>query len=100
MQITLAPEQEKIVRRLMESGKYENAAAAVADAVRIVEEDYDLELMMPKAVVKAKIQEGIDSLDRGEGIELRSESEVDEFFEGVESRGRKRLAKRDKARRP
>ena len=67
MEITLAPEQKEIVRRLMDSGEYENEDAVVAEALRIFEEEFDAELMMPKAVVKAAIQEGIDELDRGEG---------------------------------
>ncbi|MBT5714358.1 hypothetical protein HOI71_25140 [Candidatus Poribacteria bacterium] len=66
MEITLAPEQEKIVRRLMDSGEYENEDAAVAEALRILEV-FDFELMMPRAVVHAQIQKGIDELDRGEG---------------------------------
>ncbi|MBT3267851.1 hypothetical protein HN371_11885 [Candidatus Poribacteria bacterium] len=60
MDITLAPEQEKLVKQLMESGAYKNEDAAVAEALRVFEEEFDVELMMPKSAARAEIQKSLD----------------------------------------
>ena len=91
MDIKLAPEQENIVKRLVDSGKYGDAGAAV-------DEEYDHELMMPKAAVAAELRKGVDQLDRGEGIAVQSEGELDAFFDDIEARGRERIADHKKAR--
>ncbi len=87
MEITLAPEHEALVRRLVESGDYENGDAVIAEALRILA-DYDAELGMPKAAVKAEIQKGIDQLDRGEGKRW----DLDEFL----TRAAERRAKKSR----
>ena len=53
MEITLAPEQEQIVKRLMAPGKHDNAAEAVAEALAIFNGEHDPALMMPKAAEDA-----------------------------------------------
>lgn len=67
MEITLAPNQEKLVKEVMTLCGYESEEQAVAAIFRSVEQDYDIELMMPKAVVRAELQKAIDQSDRGEG---------------------------------
>ena len=98
MDIKLAPEQENIVKRLVDSGKYGDAGAAVAEALRVFDEEYDHELMMPKAAVAAELRKGVAQLDRGEGIAVQSEGELDAFFDDIEARGRERIADHKKAR--
>jgi len=96
MEITLAPDQEKLVKEVMALRGYESEEQAVAAIFRAVEEDYDFELGMPTEVVRAKIQKAMDQSDRGEGIRLRNADEVHTFFEDIKARGRKRLAERKK----
>ena len=90
MEITLAPEQEQIVKRLMDLGRHGNANEVIAEALRIVEDEYDLELMMPKAVVQAKIQKGIDQSERGEGKPWN----LDEFLTSARARAEEFRAKK------
>ena len=100
VEITLAPEQQQIVKRLMDSGGYRDPDAVVTEALRIIEEEHDFEPTMPEAMVAAELQAGVGQLDRGEGVVLQSEDEVDAFFEDIESRGRQRLAARTRAEKP
>jgi hypothetical protein len=43
------------------------------------------------------VLEGFASIERGESIELKGDAELKAFFEGVISRGKKRLAAKRKA---
>jgi Arc/MetJ-type ribon-helix-helix transcriptional regulator len=90
MEITLAPDQEQIVKRLMASGKHDNPAEAVVEALTILEDEYDLELMMPKAVVQAEIQKGIDQSERGEGKPWN----LEEFLTSARARAEDRRAEK------
>ena len=45
------------------------------------------------ADVKGKLEEGISSLDRGEGIVLKGREELDNFMEDIKQRGREALAR-------
>ncbi|MEO5960803.1 MAG: hypothetical protein ABIR80_16970, partial [Opitutaceae bacterium] len=45
------------------------------------------------AKLKEKIREGVEALDRGEGIEIKSKKELRAFFDDIKMRGRKRQAK-------
>jgi antitoxin ParD1/3/4 len=66
MSVTLAPEIEDRVRLWVESGRYPSTDAVLLDALRLLEER-DLDTL------RAKLQTGIDQLDRGEGIPFTHE---------------------------
>jgi antitoxin ParD1/3/4 len=61
MSVTVSNEVENRVRPWVESGRYPSADAVILDALQLLEER-DLESL------RAKLQIGIDQLDRGEGI--------------------------------
>jgi hypothetical protein len=42
--------------------------------------------------LRHELQPALEELDRVEGIELKNEGELRQFFEGVKERGRQRLA--------
>ncbi|MBD2308102.1 type II toxin-antitoxin system ParD family antitoxin [Chroococcidiopsis sp. FACHB-1243] len=68
MNITLKPEQEKIVQILLASGKFKNVDEVIQAALHLLEED-DREYQQWMIETRAKVEEGIASLERGEGID-------------------------------
>ena len=61
MNVTLTPEIEAAVHRLVKTGRYASEADALAAAVRRLEEDERI-----VAAARRKIQDGADAADRGE----------------------------------
>jgi hypothetical protein len=45
--------------------------------------------------LKREIQVGLDELGQGESIQIRSEAELDAYFDEIEARGRARLAQQN-----
>jgi len=67
--ITLRDEHEKVIRDALDSGRYLSDSEVIAEALsefRVREEIRRTKL----AEMKAKIQVGIDQLDRGETVEF------------------------------
>ncbi len=63
MVIHVQPETEAAIRERVESGRYENVDAVVRAALHVLH----------NAEVRALIEEGRASLERGEGVELTPE---------------------------
>ena len=68
MTIQLKPEQEKFIEAQVASGKY-NSPEEVMDKMFLVFERLQSEYEEWLAETRAKIEEGIESLDRGEGVD-------------------------------
>jgi antitoxin ParD1/3/4 len=66
MSITVTPETEREIRHWIESGHYPDADAVLNDALGLLHE-------RKLATLRAKIQSGLDQIERGEGIELTPE---------------------------
>ena len=67
MEITLTPEDEQRIERLIQSGRYQTPFEVIAAALLLMNES-DKGEESTRQEIRRKIQEGIDSLDRGEGI--------------------------------
>lgn len=68
MNIQLSSELEQIVFEKVKSGNYNTTSEVLREALRLLEErDHFLE--MHKVDLQKKIQEGLDSLNRGEGVD-------------------------------
>jgi Arc/MetJ-type ribon-helix-helix transcriptional regulator len=67
MTITLRPDQEALVRELVESGACENAEEAVGAALEMLRDQNDW-LSAHRETIEARIRQGIAELDHGEGI--------------------------------
>lgn len=68
MTIKLKPEQEKFIEAQVASGKY-NSPEEVMDKMFLVFERLQSEYEEWVTETRAKIEEGIESLDRGEGVD-------------------------------
>ena len=65
MSVNLTPEQEKLVRGKVESGRYHSISEVFRDALRLMEEQ-DLFRQAKLAALREEVQKGLDELDRGE----------------------------------
>jgi antitoxin ParD1/3/4 len=84
MSVTLTPQTEDQIRHWVDTGSYPDADAVIRDALRLLEQQHDrLESL------RAKIQIGLDQLDRGEGIPLTPEllDEIDREVDEAILRG-------------
>jgi antitoxin ParD1/3/4 len=68
MTIQLKPEQEKFIKAQVASGKY-NSPEEVMDKMFLVFGRLQSEYEEWVTETRAKIEEGIESLDRGEGVD-------------------------------
>ena len=64
MNVSLTPELEKFVKDKVATGRYTSSSEVVREALRVLEEREErLEEL------RREVQKGIDSLDRGEGVD-------------------------------
>ena len=96
MHIQLTADQAKLVRRRVKTGAYHNEQEVIDDALARLTEDEIIESVGIQNVRKS-VEEGLAQLDRGEGITLQGDAELDAFFEDIKTRGRKRLAERQRS---
>lgn len=82
MNVSLTPQLEAFVKRKLDSGLYYSASEVIRDGLRLLEEkDHMREIKL--AELKKEIQLGLNSLDRGEGID------GEEVFEEIEQEAAK-----------
>jgi antitoxin ParD1/3/4 len=85
MNINLTAELQQLVTDKVSSGKYNSATQVIGEALRLLEERDQIQEKR-LAELKAKIQEGIEQLDRGEGINAEDVfSELEEDIRLVET---------------
>ncbi|HEX7118797.1 MAG TPA: type II toxin-antitoxin system ParD family antitoxin [Longimicrobiales bacterium] len=68
MNVSLTPELERAISELVESGRYRSASEVVRAAVRLLlerEEEREVKL----AALRKAVDEGVEALDRGEGVD-------------------------------
>jgi putative addiction module CopG family antidote len=90
--LKLPPSLDAFVEEQVRSGAYPDRDAVIVEAVdmlrvQIAADEISDEEKLTR--LKAKIQEGVDSLDRGEGIRV---NDISAYVDGVMDRVRKRLA--------
>lgn len=84
--ISLPPEQDAFIQQQVASGRYASASEVVREALRALEARAD-NGPSDRARLQSDIQEGLDSLARGEG------RPIDEAFADIERAIRKAKAK-------
>ncbi len=88
MTTEIPPEYQQFVETMIGRGVFPTEAAVIGEALRLFEERE-----RRLAVLREDLRPALESLDRGEGIDLDDQS-LGEFFEDVKSRGRERLERR------
>lgn len=85
MNIALTKELEQLIQDKVKSGRYLSASEVVGEALRLLDErDRIQEARL--AELKAKIREGIEELDRGEGIDGEEVfAEIEEDIRRIEA---------------
>ncbi len=78
--LTLPKDLDRFVREQTRSGKYASAREVVEEALRLLEAAEGVREKRFRDV-KAKIAEGLDSLDRGKGLD--GEDALDELLQSV-----------------
>lgn len=71
MNISITPELEKFVQQEVKTGLYQSASEVVRAALRRLREDKESKprfIVSTKEELEEKLLEGIEQLDRGEGI--------------------------------
>jgi antitoxin ParD1/3/4 len=68
MNVHLTPELEQLVHNKVQTGRYNSASEVVREALRLLEEHDQLRHVRIQEM-RLKIQEGWDSLRRGEGVD-------------------------------
>jgi antitoxin ParD1/3/4 len=67
--ISLTPEQDAFVEKVVQAGEYQNASEAVRDALRGLQQRRREDALKLKAL-RAQLQAGIDALERGEFVQI------------------------------
>jgi antitoxin ParD1/3/4 len=67
--ISLTPEQDAFVEKVVEAGEYQNASEAIRDALRVLQQRRKEDSLKLKAL-RTQIRVGIDALDRGDFAEV------------------------------
>ncbi len=67
MNISLTPELEKLINDKVKRGLYFSASEVVREGLRLLQEQDEVKQRQIEAI-RAKIDRGIQQLDRGEGI--------------------------------
>ena len=89
--VEIPPELQQFVRSVIDSGSFKSEAEVVGEGLRLLRERRLYEL-------RKDIDAAAEQLDRGEGIELRDQHSLREFFDHVTKQGTKRREARHTAR--
>jgi antitoxin ParD1/3/4 len=68
MSIALTPEQEQLLEQLIRSGRYHSAAEVLDEALHLLQQR-DQHYSQWVEQTRPEVVEGIEQLDRGEGLE-------------------------------
>jgi antitoxin ParD1/3/4 len=108
MNVSITDHLAKYVKARVKSGRFNNASEVVREALRRMEEDESRQKRMAaptvadvltdfsafeKERIRKRVLESIAEIERGEYTEINSQADLDEFFEDIKARGRRRLKK-------
>jgi antitoxin ParD1/3/4 len=79
--ISLTPEQDAFVERVVKSGDYQNASEAVRDALRVLQQRRREDVLKLKAL-RMQLKAGADALERGDFTEV-GEADLDGYLAGL-----------------
>ena len=79
--ISLSPEQDAFVEKVVEAGEYQNASEAIRDALRVLQQRRKEASLRLKAL-RAQIKVGADALERGDFTEV-DDADLEGYLEGL-----------------
>ena len=79
--ISLTPEQDAFVEKVVKAGEYQNASEAVRDALRALQQRRREDALRLK-VLRMQIAAGADELERGDFIEVDAQ-DLGAYLEGL-----------------
>jgi len=88
MNVSLTPQLESLVKQKVSTGLYNSVSEVIREALRLLEEKEALKTMKLQAL-RADIQAGMDSLDKGDGKPLD--------IDAIKARGREIISQKDKS---
>ncbi len=62
--VSLTPEQNAFIERIIQAGEYQNASEAIRDALRVLQQKRREDALKLRAL-RAQIKAGLDELERG-----------------------------------
>ncbi|VAX10438.1 hypothetical protein MNBD_GAMMA25-2528 [hydrothermal vent metagenome] len=83
MHISLTPELETRIKSRVESGLYNNASEVIREALRFMDTHEDWIHEIKLAHLREQLKAGVDQLDQGEGIVIKSKGVLDKLFEDI-----------------
>jgi len=84
MHISLTPELESRIRSKVETGLYNNASEVIREALRFMETHEEWIYEVKLARLREQLQTGIDQLNLGHGINIKSAKELDKLFNAIQ----------------
>ena len=79
------PELSQYVQQKVASGEFQSEDDFIAEATRLYRE---LEARHDR--LRRDVDHAIQQIDRGQGIELKDDGELSQFFDDIKARGRQR----------
>jgi antitoxin ParD1/3/4 len=103
LNVSITPHFSKLIHNKVRSSRYANASEVVREALRRLEQE---DLLVEQTAINdpddvlVQIRKGMESVNRGDYIEINGDKELRGFFADVIARGTQRIgAKRRVARR-
>lgn len=81
--VSLTPEQDAFVAKMVKSGEYQNASEAIRDALRVLQLRRKEDALKLKAL-REQLAVGIAELERGEFTEIEG-ADLEKYMEGLTS---------------
>ena len=90
MELSLTPEDERIIQAKVDSRMYQTAGEVVSEALRrLAREDQDRQAQLD--ALRRSLQISRDQYDRGEYIEICDDKDEEALLERIERNGRAKL---------
>ena len=94
LNVSITPHFSKLIRAKVKSGRYANASEVVREALRRLEQEdlvaEQVTITDPDDVAD-QVRKGMESVARGDFVELKGDRELRDFFTDIIARGNQRL---------
>lgn len=85
MHVSLTAELESRIKAKVESGLYNNASEVIREALRFMDTHEDWIHEIKLAHLREQLKVGVDQLDHGKGIAIKSRTALDSLFDDIQS---------------